>query len=381
MAEGYFHRLHQETPTRLWINNPTLEEADLAIAAGAISCTTNPSYSARIIKMEPDRAARAIHAAIQESPDDQRAADIAQQTIVKEIMEKFLPLYDRAPGRQGLVSIQGNPHLDEDPAHIVDEAMRFRKISPELHHQDSLHGGGPESIRAVDSPRICPSSPRKSLPWRRPARCANCTSAFPSNAASIPLSTSRTSPAFSMSAWPKRRSAKASRFLREALAQAGCILARRQYAMMRKRGYDITLMGGGARGTHHFTEMVGGALHVTINWSTADEIIKADPPITSRIDAAAPQAIVDELCAKLPDFRKAYAGRRIDHRRVRRFRPSPVFPQYVCERLGHAGGRCSRTPRQGAGHRLNTGGPNPLAEIPVSALTGTAAGNEMPDAL
>ena len=102
MAKGYFRRLHQETPTRLWINNPTLEEADLAIDAGAISCTTNPSYCARIIKMEPGRAARAIHAAIQESPDDQRAADIAQQKLVKEIMEKFLPVYERAPGRQGL---------------------------------------------------------------------------------------------------------------------------------------------------------------------------------------------------------------------------------------------------------------------------------------
>jgi transaldolase len=76
--------------------------------------------------------------------------------------------------------------------------------------------------------------------------------------------------------------------------------------MMRKRGYDITLLGGGARGTHHFTEMVGGALHVTINWSTAEEIIKADPPITSRIDAMTPQAVIDELCDKLPDFRKAY---------------------------------------------------------------------------
>ena len=76
--------------------------------------------------------------------------------------------------------------------------------------------------------------------------------------------------------------------------------------MMRKRGYDITLLGGGARGTHHFTEMVGGALHVTINWSTAEEIIKADPPIASRIDAQAAPAVVDELCDKSSDFRKAY---------------------------------------------------------------------------
>src|SRR5215467_12147759 len=109
MAEGYFHKLQRETPTRLWINNPTLEEVDLAIAAGAISCTTNPSYSARIARMEPTRSASAIRAAVQESSDDERAADIAQQKLVKQVLEKFLELYDRAPGRQGLVSIQGNP--------------------------------------------------------------------------------------------------------------------------------------------------------------------------------------------------------------------------------------------------------------------------------
>src|ERR1039458_5095501 len=76
--------------------------------------------------------------------------------------------------------------------------------------------------------------------------------------------------------------------------------------MRRDRGYDITLMGGGARGTHHFTEMVGGALQVTINWSTADEIIKSAPPLASRIDAIPDESVVNELCDKLPDFRRAY---------------------------------------------------------------------------
>ena len=129
MAEGYFHRLHRETPTRLWINNPTIEEGDQAIAAGAISCTTNPSYAARVIKMEPGRAMRAMREAIQEDSDDKRAADRAQQRIVKPIMDKFLHLYERNPGRQGLVSIQGDPHADGDADHIVDEALRFRKLS------------------------------------------------------------------------------------------------------------------------------------------------------------------------------------------------------------------------------------------------------------
>lgn len=305
MSEGYFHRLHQETPTRLWINNPTLAEADLAIAAGAISCTTNPAYSARIIKMEPERAARALDAAIKESHDDQRAADLAQQRIVKEVMEKFLPLYNQAPGKQGLVSIQGNPHLDEDPAHIVDEAMRFRKISPNFITKIPCTAAGlkafeqliPENmpIIATEVFAMSQASAVCELYQRVSEKCGKHPAFYVTHISGIfDECLARTAEREGITVSP------------EALAQAGCILARKQYAMMRRRGYNITLMGGGARGTHHFTEMVGGALHVTINWSTAEEIIKADPPITSRIKAAAPQAIVDELCEKLPDFRAAY---------------------------------------------------------------------------
>ncbi len=324
MANSYFHRLQQETPTRLWINNPTLAEVDLAIAAGAISCTTNPAYSARIIKAEPERAARAIHAAIEESRDNQSAADIAQQRIVKEIMEKFLPLYNRAPGQQGLVSIQGNPHLDEDAAHIVDEAMRFRKISPNFITKIPCTAAGLkafEQLIPLDMPIIATevfamsqASEVCELYQRVSKQCGK----FP------PFYVTHISGIFDecLAKTAEREGIKVSP---EALAQAGIILARKQYAMMRERGYKITLMGGGARGTHHFTEMVGGALHVTINWSTADEIIKADPPVTSRIDAAAPQAIVEELSAKLPDFRKAYADDGLTIEEFGEFAPLQFF--------------------------------------------------------
>ena len=305
MAQGYFHRLHAETPTRLWINNPTMAEADLAVAAGAISCTSNPAYSARILKTEPERAARAIKAAIQESTDNQRAADIAQQRIVKDVMEKFMPLYERAPGQQGLVSIQGNPHLDEDPANIVDEAFRFRKISPNFITKIPCTAAGlkafeqliPENMPIIATEVFAMSQASEvcELYQRVSKQCGK----YP------PFYVTHISGIFDecLAKTAEREGIKVSA---EALSQAGCILAKRQYAMMRARGYKITLMGGGARGTHHFTEMVGGALHVTINWSTAEEIIKADKPVISRIDEPAAQSIVDELCDKLPDFRAAY---------------------------------------------------------------------------
>lgn len=303
---SYFDRLHRETPTRLWINNPTWEEAGQAIAAGAISCTTNPSYSARVLKTEPARALRAIHAAIQESADDRCAADLAQQKIVREIMRKFLPLYESAPGRQGLVSIQGDPHRDDDPSHIVDEALRFRKLEKNFITKIPCTAAGLaafEQLIPEDMPIIATevfAMAQAAAVCELYQRVAQSCGKHP------PFYVTHISGIFD-ECLAKTAEREGIQVSPAALAQAGCMLARRQYAMMRRRGYDVTLMGGGARGTHHFTEMVGGAVHVTINWSTAEEIIQADPPIVARIDAPAPPDVVDELCAKLPDFRRAWA--------------------------------------------------------------------------
>lgn len=302
---AYFHRLQRETPTRLWINNPTLGESEQAIAAGAISCTTNPGYSARAIKLEPERARRAIQQAVRESTDDRQAADRAQQLIVKPVMDQFLGLYDRHPGRQGLVSIQGDPHADDNVEHIVDEALRYRQLSRNFIAKIPCTAAGLKALELLipeDMPTIATeifavtqATAVCELYQRVTQRCGKHPPIYATHISGIfDEYLAKTVEREGISVSP------------EALAQAGCILARKQYAMMQKRGDKITLLGGGARGTQHFTELVGGALHVTINWSTAEEIIHSDPAITNRIDAAAPPGMVEELCDKLPDFRKAY---------------------------------------------------------------------------
>ena len=53
--------------------------------------------------------------------------------------------------------------------------------------------------------------------------------------------------------------------------------------------------------------MVGGDVHVTINWSTAQEIMDADKPLVPRMIEGEPSAaVIAELRAKFPDFRRAY---------------------------------------------------------------------------
>ena len=76
------------------------EEADWAIAAGAISCTTNPTFCARMLKSpgESTYALNLIDRVIEQIADDKAAAELVMQQMVKRVMEKFMPLYERKPG-------------------------------------------------------------------------------------------------------------------------------------------------------------------------------------------------------------------------------------------------------------------------------------------
>jgi transaldolase len=67
------------------------------------------------------------------------------------------------------------------------------------------------------------------------------------------------------------------------------------------------MLGGGARGLHHFTEFVGSEMDITINWlGTADRLIDEDPVVTWRMDTQLPGCLADELCEKIDDFRRAW---------------------------------------------------------------------------
>jgi transaldolase len=91
------------------------------------------------------------------------------------------------------------------------------------------------------------------------------------------------------------------------LAQAGISIAKRQYTVLKNGNYSGRMMGGGARKLADFTELVGGDLSVTINWKgSADELIKTNPPVVSRIEALASPTVVERLKAELPDYSKAY---------------------------------------------------------------------------
>ena len=110
------------------------------------------------------------------------------------------------------------------------------------------------------------------------------------------------------------------------LHQAGLAVARKVYRIMTERAYKCIFIGGGARGLHHFTEMVGGKVCITINWvGTADKLIEQNPPVMYRLFNPVPDKVIDELMEKLPDFRKGYLEDGLSIEEFEDFGPVQLF--------------------------------------------------------
>ena len=325
--KGYFHRVAEQTLTRLWINNPTVDEARCAIDAGAIACTTNPSYAMKRLTTASGRddALQAVAYAVAEARDDHEVVDLVQQQLAQAIMHEFLPLHAKTPKRQGFVSVQGNPFRDTDADGIVNEALRYRRLAANFIAKIPTTDAGLVAMEALlrrDVPVIATEI-------MAIAQAVEACELYRRVAADT-----GSSPAFFVT----HITGIFDEYLKEtaerdgiavspdALPQAGSIVARRQYHLMKRRGYPGILMGGGARGTHHFTEFVGGEVDITINWKgTADLLIASDPPVTVRIDGPEPPDAVAELLERLPDFRRAYEEEGLARREFQGYGPVVKF--------------------------------------------------------
>lgn len=95
---------------------------------------------------------------------------------------------------------------------------------------------------------------------------------------------------------------------------------------MKEAGSKCRYIGGGARGLHHFTEMVGADCIVTINWNgTADKLLEQDPPVVQRFFMPIPHSVEDELLSKVEDFRKAYLADAIRPEEYEDYGPVVLF--------------------------------------------------------
>ncbi|NCF68826.1 MAG: hypothetical protein GWP61_22935 [Chloroflexi bacterium] len=327
MNKTYFHRVTSQSPTMFWINNPTRTQADLALDHGALGCTNNPSYTQKMLVHleEGEYAKQVLTEVLQEIDDDRKAAIEFQARMCKPIAEKFMPLWEQSGGVHGWVSIQGDPFADDNAQDIIDQALDNRKVSPNICCKIPLTEPGLEAIEKLiqldvpmNSTEIFGVSQMVALAetYEKVGReTGKYPMMFMSHIAGIYDDYLRN--------YVQENDVQISP---DVLHQAGLAAARKVYRIMTERAYKCTFIGGGARGLHHFTEMVGGRVVVTINWAgTADKLLEQNPPVMYRLFNPVPDKVIDELMEKLPDFRRGYLEDGLSIEEFEDFGPVQLF--------------------------------------------------------
>ena len=328
MHKGYFHRVTAQTPTRFWINNVTREQADLALEAGAVGCTQNPSYPYKMLMHETEKqyAYGMLDAVMREhknkEPDE--IQEIFQRELVREIANRFLPLYKKTQGRQGFVSIQGNP-LKEDLDTILRGARFNREAGENIMAKVPATKEGIEAIEILMEERI-PINATEVMSSRQVLDICDVYERAASRMKHPPVVY------FShitgildqyLKAYVTEQEIQVSE---DALWQAGIICARKAHRLVKERDIPVGFIGGGARGLHHFTEMVGADCCITINWAgTADKLIELNQPVIDRFHGSVPETVLDGLLERIDEFRRAWYCNGVKPDEYEEFGPVVLF--------------------------------------------------------
>lgn len=328
MPSDYFQHLNSLTQTRFWVNNPTAAEMERALQSGAVSCTTNPAYCARLIEQEPEYMRRVIDETILEAATDERDEFVLAQEVCKRVTKRLIdamePVFSRSGGGEGFVTLQEDPRRDQDTNFIVDMARTRRKLGGNYMAKIPVIAGGIEAIEAcvLEGIPVCATEVFSiaqamdicAVYEKACARSGKFPAFFVTHITGI------------FDEYLGKVAAREGTALDpDVMRKAGLTIARKEYRLLQERGYRAVMLGGGARGTHHFTGLVGGGAHITINWSTAEEILTMNPEIENTIAETEDVIAVSKLLTTFPDFAKAYDEQGLARAEYAEFGPVQLF--------------------------------------------------------
>lgn len=284
----------QQTPTRAWVNNPTLEEIDLALAQGAVGSTTNPAYGGNLLRRAPDLVRPVIRQVVSETADDAEAAVLVQQRLVRRVVDCFRPLHEASGGRYGYVSIQGPPDEDTSADRIVAAAHTGHGLGPNAAPKIPATEAGLEAFDAVVEAGYPVIVTEVFSVAQLIETCERFLAVTARTQVVPPFFLSPITGIFGDHL--KAIAARDGTPIEAAEAElVGVALSRACHRIVTERGYPVMLLCGGARMPIDLTGLVGAQLHCTINWSTFQQVLDDPAPFAPGYATPIDETVIGRL--------------------------------------------------------------------------------------
>ncbi len=299
--------------TDYWNDSCASEELAYAIERGATGATSNPTIVLEVMGKEKGRWVPRVRQLATENP----AWTEVELTwaIIEEIAVAgaglLAPVFEREHGLKGRLSLQTNPANYPDPERMLEQALHFHGLAPNMQVKFPVTAAGivaieeatarGVNINATASFTVAQALAAAEAVERGLVRLAATGGDVASMTPMCTLMVGR------LDDWMRVLVDRDELAVDPcALNWAGIAVLKRAYQLFQERGYRSRLLAAAYRHRLHWTEFVGGDLAMTIphQWQVRFNASGIDPK--PRIDLPVDPAIVAELSERIPDFRRAY---------------------------------------------------------------------------
>jgi transaldolase len=308
------HEMTQTTPTCLWNDSADIDELRYAIENGAVGATCNPVIAVGILKKEMALWRPRIQELMRELPgatEDQIGWKLIEEMSVRaaKLLE---PAFAEHRGRNGRLSIQTDPRLFRDAGAIVEQAVAFTALAPNMIVKIPATKAGIAAIEEAThrgisiNATVCFTLPQCIAVAEAVERGLRRREAEGKTIESMgPVCTIMVG---RLDDWMKvlleRREISVDPGVTE---WAGVAVFKKTYAIFRKRGYRLRLLSAAFRNHMHWSQLVGADAVISPPSAWQKRFNASDIEVRPRIDDPVEPKVVEALLGHFPDFRKAYS--------------------------------------------------------------------------
>jgi transaldolase len=301
------------TATDYWNDSCSIEDLTYAVQRGAVGATSNPTIVAEVLGKEMHLWRDRINEIIAEHPtwvEDEVAWKLIEEMAVRA-SELLLPVFEREAGKKGRLSIQTNPKYYRDPTRIIDQALHFDTLAPNMQVKVPATRAG---ITAVEQVTAAGISVNATVCFTVPQAIAvaEAVERGLSRRDAAGEDTSQMSPVCTIMVgrlddWMGVLANRDSVLVDPGIVHwAGIAAFKKAYGLFQERGYRARLLAAAYRHHLHWSELIGGDVVLTIPPAWQRKFNNSDIEVVPRIGHPVAQNIIDDLYRSFPDFRRAY---------------------------------------------------------------------------
>lgn len=310
---GKLHECAVKFPmTDIWMDSCGEEELDYGLERGIVGATSNPIIVGNVIKQEMDVWEPRIKELIKEMPSATEEEIV--WALIDEVgalrSKKLLPIYEKFNGKKGRLSIQTNAKFYRSTEKMVAQAMHLNSLGENMMIKMPASAAGIAAMEEVTY-RGASINATISFTVAQAVAVAEAVERGLSRRKAEGLPVDTMGPVCTLMIgrtddWLKKSVSQTGQVVDpECLEWGGVAVIKEAYRIYKERGYTTRLLSAANRNHYHWSQLIGGDLAQTINYSWHKRLNASDIDVVARMDDAVPEHIMSEL-NKIPEFHKSF---------------------------------------------------------------------------